>query len=60
MGAYQQTYQRSLDDPEGFWAEVAEAIHWDKKWDKVLDESGAPEYHHLHFVIMIRFPHGIS
>ncbi len=45
MGAYQQTYQRSLDDPEGFWAEVAEAIHWDKKWDKVLDESGAPEYH---------------
>ena len=45
MGAYQQTYQRSMDDPEGFWAEVAEAIHWDKKWDKVLDESGAPEYH---------------
>jgi len=45
MGAYQQTYQRSLDDPEGFWAEVAEAIHWDKKWDKVLDDSGAPEYH---------------
>jgi len=45
MGAYQQTYQRSLDDPEGFWAEVAQAIHWDKKWDKVLDESGAPEYH---------------
>ncbi len=45
MGAYQQTYQRSMDDPEGFWAEVAQAIHWDKKWDKVLDESGAPEYH---------------
>jgi propionyl-CoA synthetase len=45
MGVYDQTYQRSMQDPEGFWAEAAEAIHWDKKWDKVLDASGAPEYH---------------
>ena len=25
------------DDPEGFWAEQAESLHWFKPWDKVLD-----------------------
>ena len=25
------------DDPEGFWAEQAESLHWFKRWDKVLD-----------------------
>lgn len=34
---YQQTYQRSVDDPEGFWAEQAETFHWRKKWDKTLE-----------------------
>ena len=34
---YQQMYQRSIDDPEGFWGEVAQDYHWDKKWDKVLE-----------------------
>ena len=28
----------------GFWAEAAADIHWDKPWDKVLDESNAPFY----------------
>ncbi len=28
----------------GFWAEAAADIHWDKPWDKVLDESKAPFY----------------
>jgi len=28
-------YQRSLEDPEGFWGEVAEDFHWFKKWDRV-------------------------
>ncbi len=28
-------YQRSLDDPEGFWAEQAEDFHWFEKWDTV-------------------------
>ena len=37
---YEQMYQRSVEDPEGFWAEQAEQfIHWFKKWDKVLDWS---------------------
>ncbi len=35
---YQQMYKRSVDDPEGFWAEMAEKfVSWDSKWDKVLD-----------------------
>jgi hypothetical protein len=28
-------YDRSINDPEGFWAEMAEQFHWFKKWDKV-------------------------
>ncbi|MGB5605726.1 MAG: AMP-binding protein, partial [Gammaproteobacteria bacterium] len=35
---YQAMYQRSIDDPEGFWAEQAEAfLDWSKPWDRVLD-----------------------
>jgi propionyl-CoA synthetase len=41
---YDEVYRRSLDDPEGFWGEAAEAIHWYKKWDKVLDDSNPPFY----------------
>jgi len=36
--------QRSITDPDGFWGEVAENIHWTKKWDRVLDDSAAPLY----------------
>ena len=32
---YNKIYKRSIDDPEGFWAECAEQLHWYKKWDKV-------------------------
>ena len=41
---YQETHHRSLADPEGFWGEAAEAVHWTKRWDKVLDDSDAPFY----------------
>ncbi|HEX9585176.1 MAG TPA: propionyl-CoA synthetase [Gammaproteobacteria bacterium] len=41
---YDEAYKRSIEDPEGFWGEVSEAIHWDRKWDKVLDDSKAPFY----------------
>lgn len=38
MAEYQALYKRSVDDPEGFWAEMAEKnLTWFKKWDKVLD-----------------------
>jgi acetyl-CoA synthetase len=39
MEEYKQIYQRSIDDPEGFWAEMAEQLDWFKKWDKVLVED---------------------
>ena len=33
---YDKMYKRSIEDPEGFWGEVAEeSIDWHKKWDKV-------------------------
>jgi len=41
---FEQEYARALADPEGFWAEAAEALEWDKKWDKVLDDSDIPFY----------------
>ena len=41
---YEATYQRWLRDPENFWAEAAEAVHWYRKWDKVLDASRPPFY----------------
>ncbi len=35
---YLAMYQRSVDDPEGFWAEQAnQFITWSKPWNKVLD-----------------------
>jgi acetyl-CoA synthetase len=37
---YQEMYSRSVNDPEGFWAEQAqEYLSWSKPWDKVLDWS---------------------
>lgn len=37
LEAYKAAYQKSEEDPEGFWAEVASSFLWRKKWDKVLD-----------------------
>ena len=34
---YHQEYQKSVEDPEGFWGAIAENFQWRKKWDKVLD-----------------------
>lgn len=42
--AYDLAHGRSLRDPEGFWGEAAEDIHWYKQWDKVLDDSNPPFY----------------
>jgi acetyl-CoA synthetase len=38
----QAIYERAEADPEGFWAEQAEALHWHEKWDQVLDWSNPP------------------
>lgn len=42
--SYQEIYARSMSDPEGFWAEAAKDIDWNKPWDKVLDDSNKPFY----------------
>jgi propionyl-CoA synthetase len=42
MGGYDETYRRSLEDPEGFWLEAATAIDWVKAPDRALDDSAAP------------------
>jgi propionyl-CoA synthetase len=44
MSNYASVHRRSLDKPEEFWAEAAEQIHWERKWDRVLDDSNAPFY----------------
>jgi acetyl-CoA synthetase len=33
---YQQTYKQSIENPEAFWAEIAEEFVWRKKWNSVL------------------------
>jgi len=42
MTDYEALHKRSIDDPEGFWAEEAEKYHWFKPWDKVV-EWNAPD-----------------
>ncbi|MBK9315529.1 MAG: acetate--CoA ligase [Acidobacteria bacterium] len=34
---YDEIYKRSVQDPEGFWADIASDLHWFRKWDKVLE-----------------------
>jgi acetyl-CoA synthetase len=35
-------HEKAEQDPEGFWAEQAESLDWDEKWDQVLDWSDPP------------------
>ncbi|PIX83100.1 MAG: acetyl-coenzyme A synthetase, partial [Nitrospirae bacterium CG_4_10_14_3_um_filter_70_108] len=34
MEQYREMYQRSLDDPEGFWGEQADRLTWTKRWQR--------------------------
>src|SRR3954468_16099385 len=36
---YQQMYKASIENPEKFWGEQAERLHWLEKWNKVKDVS---------------------
>jgi len=42
--SYAQIYQGWKDDPEGFWMQAAEAISWDKKPTRALNDDNAPLY----------------
>ncbi|MEM1010301.1 MAG: AMP-binding protein, partial [Myxococcota bacterium] len=35
MAQYHTMYQRSIQDPDGFWAEMAEPFHWHRPWTQV-------------------------
>jgi len=34
---YQEAYKQSVEQPEQFWADIADNFYWRKKWDKVLE-----------------------
>ncbi|WP_462322077.1 acetyl-coenzyme A synthetase N-terminal domain-containing protein, partial [Halochromatium sp.] len=42
MQTYAEVYQRSIEQPESFWAEAAEGLHWEQRWEQVLDQSAEP------------------
>ena len=44
MGRFDELHRRSIEDPEGFWGEAAQAIDWVEPWTKVLDDSDKPYY----------------
>jgi propionyl-CoA synthetase len=41
---YDECYRRARHDPAGFWAARAEDLYWEKRWDRVLDDSRPPFY----------------
>ncbi len=34
---YNELYRRSVEDPSGFWGEMAARLRWSKPWERVLD-----------------------
>ncbi|MFB2120411.1 acetate--CoA ligase [Parapedobacter sp. 2B3] len=34
---YQRVYQNSVENPDGFWAGIAEHFYWRRKWNNVLN-----------------------
>jgi acetyl-CoA synthetase len=44
LGGYIHEYQKSVQDPQGFWGEVAQDFFWRKRWDQVCHwDSGTSE-----------------
>ena len=43
--SYQAEYQRSMNDPEGFWKEKAAALSWFKAPEKILSQDEHGIYH---------------
>ncbi|KAF5069136.1 Acetyl-coenzyme A synthetase [anaerobic digester metagenome] len=37
IGDYEEAYAAYRADPEGFWAKVAQELHWYREWDSVLE-----------------------
>ncbi|MBN2809219.1 MAG: propionyl-CoA synthetase [Deltaproteobacteria bacterium] len=45
MGKYEEIYRQSIESPDTYWGSAAEDVQWVKKWDKVLDDSRAPNFY---------------
>jgi propionyl-CoA synthetase len=41
-GEYRQAYDRSMNDPDGFWREAAALIDWYREPDTIMDTSALP------------------
>jgi propionyl-CoA synthetase len=41
---YSERYTKSMRDPTAFWAAAAEDLYWERRWDKVFDDSRPPFY----------------
>ncbi|MEN9332980.1 MAG: acetate--CoA ligase [Bacteroidota bacterium] len=39
MAEYQMAHQKSIQDPQAFWGEIAETFEWKKKWENVISGS---------------------
>lgn len=37
LSGYFHEYQKSVTQPEEFWARIADSFHWKKRWDKILE-----------------------
>ena len=45
LDEYRKIYRKSIEDPEGFWAQMAEQLEWYRKWDRVLVDDFANARH---------------
>jgi len=44
MSRFRDVHRESIESPDTFWARAAEGIHWDKRWDTVLDNPAPQVY----------------
>ncbi len=42
--SYDEAFRLSIEESDRFWGEAAQEIQWDKKWDRVLDDTRKPFY----------------
>ncbi len=42
--SFDDVYDRSMADPEAFWADAASGINWIEPWTEILDRSNPPHF----------------
>ena len=43
LAEYDEMYKRSVEDPSGFWGDIASQFHWEKPWDEVSSAATTGE-----------------